>query len=390
MKVILINDYNWEFWWAENVIKSNKIILENKSHNVYLFYWKKSIFSFFSRIFSIFYMIKFLFFIIKNRNLNVIHYHKINLVLSPSLLFIWKIFWIKQVITIHDYWVICPDWWMIDNQNSPCKTWLQYNCLFKNCWKSKSNKNYFKSKLYVIYNLFKNKIHLFVINKFVDKIIFPSKSLLSYWSKIFWNNKVIYLPNFIEIEKNHTLNFENIDDKKFIFVWRISKEKWIEVAIKAFDILVNKEWLKNILFEIIGDWPERNNLENLVKSLWLENNIKFLWKIENQFLQKYYKNSIWLIMPSIWLENNPLVAIEWMKYGKAIIASNVWWFPDLIESEKNWYLFKMWNHIELAEKIKLLYWNKDLSIKMWKYWFEKLKKEFGSEMFYERLIKIYN
>lgn len=94
-------------------------------------------------------------------------------------------------------------------------------------------------------------------------------------------------------------------------------------------------------------------------------------------------------MPSICLENNPLVAIEWMKFGKPIIASNIGWYPDLIENNKSWYLFKAWDHIDLSEKIMFLYNKKGKSIEMWRNWFNKIKNDFWKDQFYQNLIKIY-
>jgi len=80
-------------------------------------------------------------------------------------------------------------------------------------------------------------------------------------------------------------------------------------------------------------------------------------------------------MPSICLENNPIVVLESIKNKKPTIASNIGGYPDLIEQcKKNGYLFEMGNHMGMVKYIKKLYNNKELLIKLGKYGFKKLKK----------------
>lgn len=391
MEILLINDYLTNFGWAEKVVFDQKKILEINWNNVFLLWDEEkneNIFSFFRRYISFKYFFK-TYKVINNKKIDIIHSHSLSRNISPSPIIASKLLWKKVIMTVHDFHYYCPKtWWILENWEI-CQKWFNRKCYLLNC---KTSKIWYKNIPYHFLKWLKVGLHRVILNKYVDIFICPSRKLQEYMVKSLNlpKEKVIYLPNFIEIEETHQLNFENINDKIFLYVWRVSKEKWIEVAIKAFDILVNHEWIKDIYFEVIGDWPEKENLENLVKSLWLENNIKFLWKINNSELQKYYERSVWLIMPSVWLENNPLVAIEWMKYWKPILASNVWWFPDLIENEKNGYLFPMWNHKALAEKIKTLNNNTNLSIEMWKYWFEKLQKEFNSDLFYKKLLWLYS
>jgi len=390
-KILIINDYITSFGWAEKVMFDIKRLLESKWYKVFLLGEKdkkNNLLSFFRRYFSFVYLYK-TYKIIKENNIDIIHTHSVSRNISPSPIIVSKLLWKKIIMTVHDFHYYCPKtWWILRNWKE-CKIWFNSLCWLKNC---NTQKKWLNNIPYHFLKWLKVWLHRLIIKKYVDTFICPSKKLQELMGKSLKipKEKVIYLPNFIEIDKNYYPNFENINDNKFIYVWRISKEKWINIAIKAFDILVNKERLKDIYFEIIWGWPEKENLESLVKELNLENNIKFLWRVDNYKLKTNYENSIWLIMPSVCLENNPLVAIEWMKFWKPILASNVWGYPDLVENWKNGYLFKMWNHKELVEKIKLLYLNKDKSIEMWKYWFEKLKKEFGSEVFYEKLMDIYS
>lgn len=390
MKILLINDYLSDFWWAEKIFYDQKSVLEQNWHHVWLL-WDENkndnFLSFFQRYFSLKYLYK-TYQIIKKEKIDIIHCHNLARNISPSPVIAAKLLWKKVIMTLHDFHYYCPKKLGVLENGNMCTKWFNSLCYLKNCH---GPKRWYK---YIPYNLLKwIKIgfHRMILKRYVDCFLSPSRKLQEYMIKSLQlpKEKIIYLPNFIEIEKHHTLNFDDINDKKFLFVGRLSKEKWIDIAIKAFDILINKIWIQDIYLEIAWEWPERNNLENLIKWFSLEKHIKLLWKIENKNLKEYYESSIWLIMPSTWLENYWIVNIEAMKYGTPIIWSNVWGIPEIIEDWKNGFLFKMWNHIELAEKIKLLYWNKSLSIEMWKAGFHILQSKFNSQLFYENLITVY-
>ncbi len=385
-KILIVIDSIEILWWAEKVAIDQIKLLKNRWKKIELYWTNKKYISLLDMLLSVFNLKEFFKlkkYLDKNR-FDVIHVHKFHSFLSSSI-FLAMPKDAKVVLHVHDFKFYCPKLW-VTKEGKECDWWLfHFNCI------RPIERFFILNYIFDFVKWIKFIVNRFMIKKYVDTFICPSRKLQEYMIKSLKlpKERVVHLPNFIGLEKNYYPNFDRINDRKFLFVWRLSKEKWVEVAIKAFDILVNKEWLKDITFEIIWDWPEKENLKNLVKKLKLGKNIKFLGRIENEKLKKYYENAVWLIMPSVCLENNPLVAIEWMKFWKPIIATNIWGYPDLVESWKNWFLFSLWNYIELAEKIKNLYKNKNLSIEMWKYWFEKLKNNLWTEKFYKKLMEIY-
>lgn len=132
-------------------------------------------------------------------------------------------------------------------------------------------------------------------------------------------DKIDVLYNPIDKEKIKKLSEEkldkNIEDKiknkkVFITTWRLVWQKHHEKIIEALWEYnkKNKDWI----YLIIWDWPERNKLENLVKSFWLENEILFLWQQKNVF--KYLKHA-----------------------DLFLYASEVEWFPNtLLEAREMW------------------------------------------------------
>lgn len=116
---------------------------------------------------------------------------------------------------------------------------------------------------------------------------------------------------------------EKIDlaSKKFIkigIIGRMVKAKGFENAIKAMAILNKSSKIKFIL-KIAGDGEEKNNLNNLVKSLNLYDSVEFLGWVDNQ---RDFFNDIDIFVLSSLIETFGLVLLEAMKYGVPIISTN--------------------------------------------------------------------
>lgn len=127
--------------------------------------------------------------------------------------------------------------------------------------------------------------------------------------------EVIYNP--VDREKIHELKKEEVDKslfkkikwkKVFVTTWRLVWQKHHEKILSALTSIPEKKWI----YLIVWDGPEMKKLENLVKVLWLEDNVVFLGQQKNVF--KY------LAIADVFL-----------------YASEVEWFPNvLIEAKEMW------------------------------------------------------
>lgn len=307
---------------------------------------------------------------------------------TPSPILAAKKCYVPIIVTLHDFHMVCPKTWMIYRNKQPCKYGFGWKCVISNCYTLKMGIINFP---YHWLKWLKVWLHRIIIKKYVDYFICPSKKLKELMQKTLKipDDKITYLPNFIEFNENKKIDFNKINFKQFLFIGRISKEKGIDLAIKGINLLFKKEKLRDIKLNIIGDGPELENLRKIVINLKLDENIKFLGRINNKELDQYYQESCAILMPSVCLENIPIVALESMKNKKPIIASNVGGYPDLIEQAKNGYLFEIGDYREVAKYIKNFYNNKKLSIKLGECGFKKLKKDFGRETHYSQLMEIY-
>ena len=111
----------------------------------------------------------------------------------------------------------------------------------------------------------------------------------------------------------------NIHAKTFLSVGRMSAlHKGFDILITAFALFAkqNSDWKLNI----VGDGPERENLQKLINDNDLTERVKLYPFTSN--IQKYYSSASVYVLSSRW-EGFPLVLMEAMSHGLPIIASNI-------------------------------------------------------------------
>ena len=158
--------------------------------------------------------------------------------------------------------------------------------------------------------------------------------------------------------------FIDISNKNFDFEFNIvlagliCEEKNQVDLIKCIDILVNKKDLNNIKVYLIGNGNEDyvNMLKKLVRTMKLEDNIKFEGRVEN--VTKYIQQSHIGIITSF-KEAFGRVTVEYMLGGLAVVASNTGANPELIKENFDGIMYSLGDYQQLSEKIEYLYNNRE-------------------------------
>lgn len=113
-------------------------------------------------------------------------------------------------------------------------------------------------------------------------------------------------------------------------VGRIVKRKALDVIINAIKFINNK----NIKFYIMGDGPERENLEKLVEKQNLQNNIKFLGFVSTEEKYSYIQAADLFTLTSLH-EGFGIVYMEAMFFGLPIVCTNHGGQVDFLKHEEN-------------------------------------------------------
>jgi len=190
--------------------------------------------------------------------------------------------------------------------------------------------------------------------KNASKVIALSEDMKNKLINICDKDQVIIIPNGIELEK-----FENFcqrelnhkTKKTILFVGTLCPVKSVNYLIKAMSIIHRRLPATNLL--IVGDGPEKEKLESLVKELNLQDCIHFTGKAPNEKIPEYMSQAHLFALPSS-SEGLPLVIIEAMASGLPIVTTNVGGLPEIVKNRENGFTVESRSPEALAEKILLL------------------------------------
>lgn len=181
------------------------------------------------------------------------------------------------------------------------------------------------------------KRYLYTINN-VDKIVFICDIGMRNFIKSypdFDKSKLSVVLNGIEDDnfKKSNKMIGNNFTYNLTCVGSLSFRKGQEIIINALT-LADKSALEKIHVNIIGDGPARKDIENLIKSKNLSDNVSMIGSIDNLKVRQYLINSnIFILMSRN--EGLPISIIEAMREGLSIISTNISGIPELIENKFN-------------------------------------------------------
>jgi len=140
----------------------------------------------------------------------------------------------------------------------------------------------------------------------------------------------------------------------FVSVGRLHSRKGYHKLMEAHAKLLKDGFAYKIY--IIGDGEEKENLENQIKNLQVEESFILLGSLLNPY--PYVKNADFFVMPSE-SEGWPLIIADTLILQKPIISTNVGGIPEMIEHQKNGYLIN-YEVEEMYDAMKKFITDKDL------------------------------
>lgn len=318
---------------------------------------------------------------------DIIHLNNFQRQLSSSVVFAAYDKKVPIIYTAHDVQAICPAITMLDSNGNVCEKCIggKYN----NCIENKCNKgSMLKSVIGAHEGKFYRKNNIY--KDMVNYIVTPSKFYKMQFIKDGYDEKkVIAIHNFINVDE-YTLETKN--ENYALYSGRLSKEKGIINLVEAFKKLLEDKEIKNIdniKLYIAGDGPCKEEIERYINNNNLKDKMILLGYLKQDDLKEYTRKASFIVVPSIWYENCPYSILETQAIGKAIIGANIGGIPELVQNEKNGFIYKYDDVNELKEKMKKLFNDKELANEFGENAKKYATKEYDKDKYYEKIINIY-
>jgi glycosyltransferase involved in cell wall biosynthesis len=313
----------------------------------------------------------------------ILHAHNLWMRLSPLPLRAAKSAAIPVVMTLHDYNNVCPRKWMITAGDRACESGFGGRCLVSNCRGSREGWPWLP---YNNLRWLKVALHRQMLKTFVDVFICPSNHLASWVRRNMGIDNVVHLANFTRPPAAGTTSTDN--PQRILFAGRLSREKGVDILIRAVAILVEDHPRASLV--IAGDGPEEPKLRRQVSALGLEDSVSFAGSLAGEGLTTQYREAGICVLPTLWMENCPISVLESFSNGRPMVATRIGGIPELVEEGLTGFLFQRADHRDLAAKLGLLCNDATRVIEMGRHAAEAFEQKYTANVHLKRLSSIYN
>lgn len=252
----------------------------------------------------------------------IIHIHGLSKSLTTSVVRVAHYMGFKIIYHLHDYGIACPNLGFFDYKTQQIchRRAMGFDCVSTNC----DSRSYMQK----IWRLLRQTIQENIggLPKYIDGFIYISQFSLNMLKEyIPKQSRLYYLRNPLEVEKTYPIEVRN--NKPFIFVGRLSKEKNPALLAKAARDL-------DVPVIFVGDGEERNHIKAIYPKA------EIVGWVHHQKIYEYMSRARTLVFPSILGETQGLAAFEAQAYGVPVIVSDECAAREAIMPGKTGWVFR--------------------------------------------------
>jgi glycosyltransferase involved in cell wall biosynthesis len=271
---------------------------------------------------------------------DVVHFHNIN-ELSVGLPQFCRRKKIRTVLTLYDYWAICPKNTLIKGNNDICEDFREYEgCQY-----------FLTDKKWLPLSSRMRKDYISLQFRDIDAVISPSTYLASIYKRAgLFQQNIRRIPLGIDVARFRKLGQKkSCKEVRFSFIGHLGCHKGIQTLIEALSHI--EEAKERLRVNIVGEGELGFELEDMVRKAGLEKLVKFSEKVDKQYVEKICDETDVLILPSIWHEELTVTITEAMACSLPLIGARIGGISEFVENGKTGYLFEAGNPQDLALKM---------------------------------------
>ena len=309
---------------------------------------------------------------------DVAHVHNVYPLISPALYQALKEAQVPIVQTLHNFRFLCTNSYFYVNGRicERCKYGNTWHAIRHRCYQE----SYPLSALYAFIIAHHRRVGTFKhIDRFIALNDFTRQTIIE--SGLTTANKVTVLGNFLAEPLSEPGSYTT-RQPFFLFVGRLSAEKGVDTLIHAM------AQVPHFNLKILGTGIEQERLEEQVKQLRL-NNVEFLGWVDGEEKWRLLRDATATVIPSVWYEQFPTVALESLSVGTPIVGSNLGGIPSLVLHEKTGLLFKATEASDLAKQLNHLAASPHLGYEMGQNGRQHILSHYVASVHYKKLIDIY-
>jgi glycosyltransferase involved in cell wall biosynthesis len=242
---------------------------------------------------------------------------------------------IPTVLTLTDFWLMCPRGIAVTINGELCTSPESGIKCVKECygemWKDRIMQRF-------------NEANEFI--KSIDVVASPTYFLAGVLKNEFYReiSVVRHGIEYSDIKSDKRLKHER-DNIVFGYIGTVIPHKGVHIVVEALKSLKNK----NIKVRIYGNYfHEKDYFENLKKMSDGDSRIEFLGEYRDEEIPYIMNEADCLLVPSVWWENSPLTILTSLAFKVPVITINIGGAAELVKNGINGFNFEIGNLRSLA------------------------------------------
>jgi len=141
------------------------------------------------------------------------------------------------------------------------------------------------------------------------------------------------IPNGLDLSRCSVESYEVHDPVRLLFVGRLNAQKNLPFFLRVLNRVKDLRWH----FDILGDGPQRQEIESGVATLGLAGRVKMRGWVEPSVVDELMRESDVLALPST-SEGMPIAALRALGFALAVLGSRIGGLKDLVQEGENGFL----------------------------------------------------
>ncbi|MBU0672798.1 MAG: glycosyltransferase family 4 protein [Candidatus Margulisbacteria bacterium] len=248
---------------------------------------------------------------------------------------------IPVVMSIYDYWLVCPNETLVKRDESNCIAFQGLRCL--GCLRT-------KNPLKMIFLMFRRLIFRHYI-KMIDVFIVLSAAsrdlVISYGIP---KERIAVLPLSYESVENEAEG--PVQARNILLIGWVQQRKGQLVLLAAMPEVMKK--YADVKLWLIGQVVDNDYQKRIVRFISendLSGNVEFLGRLSDTDFKQVFSQAGIIAVPEQWQNMSPVIILEAMAKGKLVLASRIGGIPEMIRDAENGLLAPPESPEEFAKKI---------------------------------------
>lgn len=194
----------------------------------------------------------------------------------------------------------------------------------------------------------------FIFRKYIKKIHghIAISEIAREWNRPYFPGDYTIIPNGVDTDR-FSLAVKPFEKPHgsfvILYLGRLHQRKGIFIALDAFGKIKDK--YPQALLYVVGKGFLENEAKAYAEKLGLTKRCRFFGYVSRDDLPRFYRTCDVYISPALGGEAQGIVLLEAMACGKAVIASEIHGYREVIHNNENGILFKTGSSDDLAAKI---------------------------------------